>query len=190
MRTNWILRTVLCGIALGAVPLFAQPFTIATPTAQYTSSTTVIPITTANLDTATTLSGGGQTLTFSPSLLALNVPSIWPVWGAPPNTEGTPTRVLATNINVTAATITLSSPQATFGFEIEPASASGTHTMTATFFSGATPIAVVTQNIPYNGARLIAVSHTTPISSVQISAPTSGGFALAQFRFGNTLIGA
>jgi hypothetical protein len=174
---------------LGAAPALAQPFTIPDPTPQYTSLTTLIPITTAHLASTTTLSGGGQTLTFSTSLTGFDVNTFgWTVWGAPPQTEGTPARVLATAINQTSLTITLSNPQNTFGFELEPANV-GPSSMTVSFFNGATLLGTVTRSIPYNGARLMELSGTTPITSVQISAPGSGGFAMAQFRFGNALIG-
>jgi hypothetical protein len=60
-----------------------------------------------------------------------------------------------------------------------------------TFLNGSTTLGTVTRSIFYNGARLIAFSSATPITTVQISVPAAaGGFALAQFRFGTTLIGA
>ena len=190
MRTNWIVRTGLVAALVGAAPLLAQPpYTFPSPTPQYTSMTTLMPVTAANGSSSTTHTGGGQTLTFSSSMTAFNVPGSWPVWGAPPHTEGTPPRVLATPLGVTTLTITLANPSNTFGFEIEPASV-GSHNVTAQFFNGATLIMGITQSIAYDSARLMVVSHSAPVTSVQISAPGSGGFAVAQFRFGNAIVGA
>jgi hypothetical protein len=187
MRTNWIL---LAGL-IGAAPIFAQPYAVSTPTAQYTSLTTLVPVTASHLDTTSAVSGGGQTLTLSSSVTVFSFGSIWTVWGAPPNTEGNPAKVLGTATNQTALTITLSSPSNTFGFEMEPVNAGGPYSLSVSFYAGAVLLGTSTQSVAYNAARLFALSSATPITSVQISAPLSaGGFGMAQFRFGNAIVGA
>jgi hypothetical protein len=106
--------------------------------------------------------------------------------------------VLASDINQTSLTFTLSTPVNTLGFEIEPANRGAAppagptpFTISATFFNGGTVLGVVSRAIPNNGALLEAASSTTPITSIQISSPlAAGGFALGQFRFGNVIIGA
>jgi hypothetical protein len=181
-------------------PLFAQPYTISSPTAEYLANTTLIPVTGANLSSVPTLTGGGRTIAFSPAMMVF---AAWSPWGAPPDTESSTPRVLATTItNQTAETLTISPPATTVGFEIEPsnfcsplpACSSGPSTpftFTVAFLNGSTTLGTVTRSIFYNAARLIAFSSSTPITTVQISVPAAaGGFALAQFRFGTILIGA
>jgi hypothetical protein len=197
MRHNWIGKAVF-GLSLTA-PLFAQPYTISSPTTEYLANTTLIPVTGSNLSSVPTLTGGGRTIGFSP---AMTVFTAWSVWGAPPDTESTTPRVVASAPNQSAETLTISPPAATVGFEIEPSNfcaptpscTSGPatpFTFTVTFLNGTTTLGTVTRSIFYNAARLIAFSSATPITTVQISVPTAaGGFALAQFRFGTTLIGA
>ena len=194
MRLNWILQTALCAGVIAVAPAFAQPFTISSPTAQYTGNTTVVPIGVTGLPVGSLVSGG-QTLTFSTNLTQFAVPGTWSAWGAPPDTESGNPLVLASNINQTALTITLSPAATTFGFEIEPANVGGlpptAYSITATFFNGVTPVGVITRAMTYNAARVFALSSTTPITSVQIASPlAAGGFALSQFRVGSVLIGA
>jgi hypothetical protein len=193
MRLNWILKTALCAGAAAVAPAFAQPFTISSPTAEYVGNTTVVPIAVTGAPVPS-LTGGGQTLTFSTSLSQFAVPGTWSAWGTPPDTETATPLVLASAINQTALTITLSPAATTFGFEIEPANVGGfppvAYTITATFFNGASTLGVISRSMTYNGARVFALSSPTPITSVQISSPlAAGGFALAQFRVGSLLIG-
>jgi hypothetical protein len=193
MRLNWILQTALCAGVAAVAPAFAQPFTISSPTAQYTGNTTVVPISITGAPVPS-LTGGGQTLTFSTNLNQFAVPGTWSAWGSPPDTEDANPRVLASAINQTALTITLSPAATTFGFEIEPANVGGfpptAYTITATYFNGATALGSISRAMTYNAARVFAFSSATPITSVQISSPfAAGGFALAQFRVGSVLIG-
>jgi len=50
-------------------------------------------------------------------------------------------------------------------------------------------LGTITRSLLDNGAAVEAASSSTPITSVVISTPgAAGGFALAQFRSGNTLL--
>ena len=192
MRLNWIQKAALCIVA--AASAFAQPYTISSPTAQYTGATTVVPVVLSG-PPVTSLISGGQTLTFSTPLTQLTVPGTWSAWGTPPDTETATPLVLASAIDQTALTITLSPAATTFGFEIEPANVGGfpptAYSITATFFNGGTAVGAITRAMTYNGARIFALSSATPITSVQIASPlAAGGFALTQFRVGSVLIGA
>jgi hypothetical protein len=184
MRT---LRTLLwIGIA-AALPASAQFFTITSPTPQYTGNTTVIPVVGANFSSTSSLSAGGQTVSFSNPMLVLTVGAGWTAWGSPPNTESSTPRVVA-NEGPTV-TITLSSPSRTFGFEIEPSNHTGPYAMTATFFNGLTALGAITLPLTDVTASVEAASSATPITSVVITTPSAaGGFALAQLRFGNLLL--
>jgi hypothetical protein len=182
-----------------AVPAKAQFFPISSPVTAYTTQTTLVPIADPNFSVVPSISASGQTFTFATGLTAFTVgPGGWSAWGSPPDTEGSTPRVLASDINQTALTFTLSTPANTVGFEIEPANrgaappaAPTPFTISATFFNGGTVLGTVSRAIPNNGALLEAASSTTPITSIQISSPfAAGGFALAQFRFGNVIIGA
>lgn len=180
MRVNRFLKPGLW-LAL-ALPAFGQFTPIATPTAGYTGSTTLIPISVADFTLLNSISGGGQTVSFSTPMQARTVPTNWTTWGAPPATESATPRVLATD--VTSATLTLSTPAGKFGFEIEPLNP-GTYPFTITFMNGVTVLGTLTPSISgTSGAILTAASSSTPITSVTISAGGSaGGFAIAQLRF-------
>jgi hypothetical protein len=171
-----------------AAPAFAQFTPISTPTGSYTGSTTSIPVVGANFSTLTSLSSGAQTVTFSSTLDVRTVPGGgWATWASPPNTESATPRVVAA-LGAPTLTLILAQPASTFGFEIEP-NDTGVFTITATFRNGGSTLGTITQGIQGNaGARLIAASSTTPITSVVISAPSGGGFALAQIRFGSPTV--
>jgi hypothetical protein len=180
------------GICLLAavVPAFAQFTTIATPDAGYTGGTTVVTIVPANFTDVPSITAGGQTLTFSPTPSARTVITGggWSSWGIPPNTESSGPRVLF--FDQTTATITLSEPKNTFGFELEPNTFSPpTHVVTVTFLNGASTLGSITRTVASSsGALLFAATSSTPITSVAISAPTSGGFAVARLRYTTTSV--
>ena len=199
-------RILIAGVALalpGSIPAFAQFSAIATPTATYTGSTTLIPITQpdcsgspapGNPTTLNSLSTGPQTVTFS-TAMTVNTAGVfpncgggWASWGAPPNTESSTPRVVDTTS--TSLTMTLAVPSSTFGFEVEPANSCPIsfpcpYNITATFFNGATQLGAISLNLNGNaGAMLEAASSTTPITRVVIAAaPGSGGFGIAQLRY-------
>lgn len=168
----------------------AQPtfIPICIPTVGYVGGTTLIPIAVPNGTPVPTLTDGIQTVTFSSPFTAATVGpgGGWATWGAPPFVESSTPRVLT--FGGTTATLTLAVASPTFGFEIEPNNF-GVHPITATFFNGATVLGTVTLNVQGNrGALLSAGSVTLPITSVQISAPGSGGVAIAQLRYGSVMI--
>ena len=179
----------LMGFSLLAVPAMAQFTQISSPTALYTSQTTVITFANPDLSTVTSITGGGQTVTFSGSTVtARTVPSGgWGTWASPPNTESATPRVLAA-VNATTLTLTLSAPASTFGFEVEPNA--GTVLITATFMNGSTVVGTVSRTITGTaGALLAAGTSGTPITSVVITAPAgASGFAIAQVRSGFTVL--
>ena len=192
-----MVRGVWAGLFAGTAA-FGQFFPISTPTVQYTSSTASVPIAVPDLTLIGSVTGGGQTVTFPAALTAATVPSGWNFWGSPPNTESSTPRVVFTDPTVTSVTLTLSAPANTFGFEVEPSNRGTTfpapptqYAISATFLNGSTVLGTVTRAIPEDGALLEAASSVTPITSVVVTAPlAAGGFALAQFRFGNGIIGA
>ena len=182
-----VLKTGFLVAIAGCLPAFAQFTVIATPTASYTGGTYLVAITQPDCTNLSSLTLGPQTVGLGATMVvntALVFPlgcGGWGAWGTPPNVEtATPRIVDTTN---TSTTLTLSTPSMTFGFEVEPESI-GISTFTANYFNGSTPLGTIV--IPVNGnagARLIAATSATPITSVQLSAPGSGGFAMAQFRY-------
>jgi hypothetical protein len=192
MRLTRILQTVVCLTAAASAPAFGQFFTISSPTPQYLGNTSLLGI---PVGASFASVSGAQSYSVSPTLIQFQVPGSWTVWGAPPDTESATPRVLATPINTTTVTWTLTPGVTTFGFEIEPANAGAvptplSYTITATYFNGATPLGTISRSLQYNAARVFAASSSTPITSVVITAPlAAGGFAMAQLRTGSTLIG-
>ena len=178
-----LLAAGLCVAVVGSVPAFAQFTPIATPVASYTGSTTVLSIPGANFSTTSTLADANETLTFSNPVDVRTVPSGgWGTWNSPPATESATPKVLYNS--GLSLTIGLSSPKTIFGFEVETNN-SGTYSVTATFYNGATVLGTITQSIvSTSGALLAAASSGTPITSVTITAAAgSGGFAIAQLRY-------
>lgn len=177
-RLPWIL--LLIGF-LTSVPAFAQFTPIAQPTTVYTNGTTLFPITVADNTALTSLTVGAQTITFSQTMTAGTVPTNWATWGSPPNTEGSTPRILVTA--ATNLTLALNTPAQILGFEIEPDSITAV-TITATFRSGAVVLGSISRSFSgYSSALLAAASDPLqPITAVDISAPNSSGFAIAQLR--------
>ena len=185
-----IAAAMWLGLA-GSIPAFGQFAPIASPTAAYTGSTTLIPITGSDGTAVPSITDGTQTIMFSSALSAATVPSGgWATWGAPPNTESSTPRVL-TNFTTNTLTMTLSVPSHTFGFEIEPDSF-GAFLITANFYNGSTLLGTVSRTVNGDaGALLAAGSDTTTITSVVITAASgANGFAVAELRYGSTILGA
>jgi hypothetical protein len=175
-------------VLIGAVPCFAQFTPISSPDASYTGSTTLIPITAANGTPMGSLTGGTTTLTFSNNLNAATVPGGgWGSWNSPPNAETATPRVGSISSATTTFTISLSTPQTTFGFEAEPNNLSA-FDFTATFMNGASTVGTITRTvIGSSGSLLFAAASETSFTSVVLTMPAgAGGFALAQFRVAST----
>ena len=190
MRISRLSKAIL-PVVMAALPAFGQLTQISQPTTTYTSTTTLVPITVANGTTVTSVTNGSETITLgsiAPSssvFAARTVPGGgWSTWGAPPNTESSTPRVVATYSATTSLTLTLAVPVTTFGFEIEP-DTFGVFTISAAYYSGGTLLGTISQSINGNaGALLAAGSSTSPITSVVITAPAgANGFAMAQFRY-------
>jgi hypothetical protein len=190
MKMHVLKAGLLMGIFCAA-PAFAQFTAIATPTAAYKAGTTLMSIPGAIFSTKTSLTDGTETLSFSSTLDVRTVPSGgWATWNSPPAVESATPTVLGA-ISVTSLTISLAPARATFGFELEP-NGPGTFAMTVTFFNGGTTLGSIPLSInATSGALVAAASSGTPITSVTITAPGgAGGFAMAQFRYGSSIIGA
>jgi hypothetical protein len=185
------LRLLTAGLAMavmGALPASAQFLTFATPTVPYTGGTTLVPIPGANFSTTTSLTDGVETFGFSSTVDVRTVPAGgWSTWNSPPAVESATPKVIGAP-GATTLTITLSPSRATFGIEIEPNS--GTQPVTVTYFNGVTTLGTIAQSVvATSGALLFAASSSTPITSVTISVPAGGGFAMAQFRYGSNFLG-
>ena len=176
-------RLVL-GLALGLSVALASParagFTpILQPDAAYLSSTTALPITAADFDVVSSLSGGGTTATFDTGLVALTVPTTWSSWGSPPDVESSTPPVLWTN-GATSLTVTLDVPAFIFGLEAQP-NTSVVSSILASFYQGASLLGEISLDVDGNGgARLFAASSTTPIDRIVLT--SADDFAIAQVR--------
>jgi hypothetical protein len=157
---------------------------ISIPTATYTGSTTLLPVTAVDYSTVNSVSAGGQTVTFSIPMEAISVPNGgWLTWNSPPNTESGVPKVLGTQ-GAGSVTLTLSNPATTFGFEAEP-DPFAVYTITAVFLHNTTVIGTISLAINGNGGALLeAASSDQTITSVQIS--SNADFAIAQIRSGGS----
>jgi len=172
------------GLAFAVLALLASParagFTpIPQPNATYLSETVALPITAADFDVVSSLSGGGLTATFDTGLVALTVPTTWGSWGSPPNVQSSTPHVLWTN-GVTSLTLTLSEPAFIFGLEAQP-NTTVPSAILESFYSGASLIGEIPLVVDGNaGARLFAASSTTSFDRIVLS--STDDFAIAQVR--------
>jgi hypothetical protein len=182
-----LLTVGICIAMCGVIPALAQFTTYPTPVPAYTGGSTLMSIPGANFSTTTTLTDGAQTLTFSSAVGVRQVPGGgWATWNSPPNVESSAPKVLAITTGLTSLTITLGNPVTLFGVEIEPNS--GTQAVALTYYNDATVLGSISQSVVgTSGAKLFAGSASTPITSVVLTIPSgASGFAMAQFRYGNT----
>lgn len=192
MHLNRLVTSAVWLGLVGCIPAFGQFNVIGMPATTYTTGTTLIPITAADNAAVPSITDGTQTIAFSGTVYARTVPGSWNTWGVPPATESATPRALAA-FSATSLTVTLSVPSHTFGFEIEPngsGSVAQYYPVTAQFYNGATLLGTVSQNINWqSGALLAAASDSDTITSVVVTAPANAnGFAMAQFRYGSTLL--
>ena len=172
------------GLAFAVLALLASParagFTpIPQPNATYLSETVALPITDADFDVVSSLSGGGLTATFDTGLVAMTVPTTWGSWGSPPNVQSSTPHVLWTN-GVTSLTLTLSQPAFIFGLEAQP-NTTVPSAILESFYSGASLIGEIPLVVDGNaGARLFAASSTTSFDRIVLS--STDDFAIAQVR--------
>jgi hypothetical protein len=185
LSMTWVGVGLIC-----AMPAFGQFTPISQPNGTYTSGTTVISIPGANGTSVSSLTSGALTVTLSTSLEVRTVPGGgWTTWGAPPDTESSTPKIIAIYTPLTSETLTLSSAQTQFGFELEPEDF-GIYSVTADFYNGATLLGSITRSVNGSaGARLFAASSTPPITSVVLTVPAgAAGFALGQFRFATPVV--
>ncbi|MDQ2713258.1 MAG: PEP-CTERM sorting domain-containing protein, partial [Acidobacteriota bacterium] len=145
--------------------------------------TTLLDFTDPDYTLTSTLTGGGETLSYDNPLDERTVPVNWATWGSPPATETATPRVGYTD-GLSTLTISLSKPASTFGFEIEPDAPAAEET-TADFYSGSKRAGVI-DLFPNgtSGALLFAASTSTnPFTSVVITNLAPDDFAIARQRF-------
>ena len=153
----------------------------------YTTVTSLIPITAADNVNAVSDTDGTQTITYSSiSKVYRTMPTSWTSWGPTPYTEGDGDGLRLIYINGFSINITLTIPMAIFGLEAQP-DVFGFLNITIQVFNGATSLGSFTRNI--NGsaqARLLAVSSDVNFNKVKISC--SDSFGIARFRYGATAV--
>ena len=167
----------------------AQPGDTIPPSATvYTAGTSLIPITTADGGTFSSVTDGMETVTFDQTMTAATSPaSGWfTQWGTTPAVEADNTK-LAFETAASSLTLTLSQPASVFGVEMAPDQFASVP-MTATFFENGvqvgTPIAQTVDYTAGAGALLFAASTNQAFTSVVLSAPGGvPGIAVAQVRY-------
>jgi hypothetical protein len=161
---------------------------INTPTAQYTGSTKLVPITIADRSPVTTLSDSNETISITGGDQALTVPSSRANWSAPPVTESATPRVIYDT--GTSMTLTFSKPVNTFGAEVEP-NVFDTFGVTATFQNGSTTLGTMSLQVGGQaGARLFGgTSNDQTFTSVKFTVDAAAqGFAIAEVRYTSVLV--
>jgi len=192
MRLRTTALTLLSVFAIASLPAKADFNPIPTPTAGYTSSTSLINI--AGIPDGTTVipsvTDGIQTVSFGALMNKTTVGVGFATWGAPPFTESSTPAILTTPptpVIVTTLQLLLSVPSLTFGFELQGDAQNTTNEFNVQFYEGAVPVGNITQFINGNaGARLFAAFSTdSPFTSVVITNVDgqAGGFAIANLRY-------
>jgi len=200
------LRFLAC---LSALTVFGSKATadfipINQPDSSYTSSTTVLNMSSVSSGSSgTTFPQGGQTVTSNTLLTkwTVGVTPGYTFWGSPPNTETSQPDQLITNPVTTSITLSLATAQNTFGFELQgnPTNPATTN-FTVNFFDVTnTLIGSITRAVDSNslnvasgaGALLFAAtSNTNPFVRATIVTPGgfTGGFGVAQIRWGTAAV--
>jgi hypothetical protein len=171
----------------GTTPALADFVTISQPVVSYTGSTTLLTPAVPDNTVITDLTGGGVTVSFSPSVTVYTVGGVWwATWGSPPDTESSTPRIVYDSSST--LTFTFGTPLYTFGFEAEP-NPFTVDSMVATYYSGLTPVGTVSRDVNgYYGARLFAASTTTdPFTSVVFSDLAGSDFSVAELRVGTAV---
>jgi hypothetical protein len=193
-------KVILLPVAVVLISLVAAP-------AAWATGFTVIPLPTS-IDTATSMTyvsstnlidisgltdgssyssvtDGFLTVSFSSSMIRNTVGASWGTWNCPPYTESCMPPVLWSD-GASSVTMTLSSPESTFGFEAEPDNFIQEQ-MTAIFYNGASVLGSITLDPNGDsGALLFAASDSTPFTSVQIANSAGDDFAIANIRYSSS----
>ena len=201
-----LFATAFGGILLFAAanPAQAAFVAIALPDAIYTGSTTLIPIPVVpalNTTTVSTLSGGGQTITFSlpdpgtTLFIQPPVPVGFATYNFPPFVETHTPPIIQDQVSTTCAictlTLTFATPVKTFGVELEPDPLTNVHKLTETFFNGAATVGSITKNLNGNASAQLFAGTTPDQQFTSVSITIDGtDFALAQPRFSALSIAA
>lgn len=188
MRTSfWLVASFLVATSgttqAGLIP-------ISQPTADYISSTTVIPITVSDFTDVSSLSDGNLTISFSDVMHARTVPFSWGTWGSPPDTESSTPRILTSNLifdqpNPTTRTFTFSQPLSIFGLEAEPLFF-GLFTMTLEFFNGDDLVGSITRDANGLAGALLFAGLATGgdvFTKAVLTTTDTEGFGTAQYRY-------
>ncbi len=173
---------VLCLLAMHAFAgVIVHPGDATACCGVYDAGTTAFVLPGPDLTAFSSLTSGGETLTFLNSLVRLSVPTLWATWSSPPQSE-TATPVVGYDSG--NDTLSLSLPVQVFGFELEPADL-GVFNYTVNFFNNTTSLGSIALPVDGNsGAVLFAMEVAgNQINNVTISGNDSGGFALANIRF-------
>jgi alpha-D-ribose 1-methylphosphonate 5-triphosphate synthase subunit PhnG len=172
------------------------------PDSTYTSSTTVLNMTgVGSGSSGTSFPEGSMTVTSNTVLTkwTVGVPLGYSFWGSPPNTETSQPDQLVTNNSTTSISLSLSSAQNTFGFELQGSPSNPVTTaFTVNFFdASSTLVGSIVRSVDANqsnpgaGALLFAAtSFSNPFVRATIVAPTgfAGGFGVAQIRWGTAAV--
>jgi hypothetical protein len=189
----------VCAVQTGT--LQAAAFTISQPMqfGYNTSLTTPIPIPTSGpppFPSVPSISAGGLTVTFAPTMVELSIPAQWASWGIPPATELNTAACPGLGINCppvlwsngsASVTMFLSTPESVFGFEAEPDNPAAEPMLAQFYMVGVTtPYPIPLSPSGDYGALLFAVSSTVPITKVVLTSQVGDDFAIANVRFSAT----
>lgn len=184
-RYLWLLGLLFAAQVMCAAPALASTTVIDQPTAAYLAGTNKFDLSGVTNDTTvTSISDSLNQVFFDRSLVKVQVPVGWSTWSSPPYSESATPAVL-TGVGLTSLNIQLAQPVKEFGFEMEPQDFDvATETVTFRIWMGGTIVRTVTKAVDGDaGARLMAILSSTAFSRVEISAPSGGGFAIAQLRY-------
>ncbi|MBX9626263.1 MAG: PEP-CTERM sorting domain-containing protein [Gemmataceae bacterium] len=189
MRTVALCLAVTVAASTGPAARAAFiPF--ANPTAEYTGSTTKIPITDPFRTVLGSIGDGTLAVTFSgPTTVTQVGPGIFG-WANPPVVESNAPPVLFSQFQLSRE-LTFSVPLVTFGVEMQSNNSTNpffnpTYRLSATFYSGDQVAGTISRDLKApGGARLFAATTTDePFTKVVLtSSRGSGGFNFGQVRY-------
>jgi hypothetical protein len=105
----------------------------------------------------------------------------WPNWGIPPNTESSTPPILYT-MSATSVTLSFSGPVKLGGIEAQPEPETGTHLITADFYSGGVLLGSIPHMVDSNGGALLFGAHCLHLGWGRIVITSDVPFAIAELR--------
>lgn len=181
---------VLLSLTSSVAHLRADVVQIENPSQSYLSRTQRIDFDQFSFPVVSQISNSTETIVYDSPLLVGAVPEFWASWNSPPAVE-TSTPVVGWTEGRSELFIQLSSPVATFGFELEPEQLE-TELVSAFFFTAGGSVYQIDRTPSGAGGALLFAASVAgdAITDVYVEDASSDDFAIADQRYSSAYLSA